>query len=51
MKNNGNNGNEGEGDKIVYKSVISDTFGGILRSEVHCHKCNKVPETIGALSP
>ena len=42
MKNNGS-GDEGESrDKIVHKSVISDTFGGILRSEVQCHKCNKV---------
>lgn len=27
---------------VMYKSVISETFGGILRSEVQCHKCNKV---------
>ena len=31
-----------EGASIIYKSVISETFGGILRSEVQCHKCNKV---------
>lgn len=41
MKSNGNGGHEND-EKIVYKSVISDTFGGILRSEVKCHKCNKV---------
>lgn len=36
---NGNGGNE---EAMVYKSVISDTFGGTLRSEVKCHKCHKV---------
>jgi ubiquitin C-terminal hydrolase len=36
-KKNGN-----EESSIIYKSVISETFGGILRSEVHCHNCNKV---------
>ena len=33
------NGNE---DGLVYKSVISETFGGTLRSEVKCHNCHKV---------
>lgn len=41
-KNNGNG--EDVDEKVVYKSVVSDTFGGILRSEVQCHKCNKVTE-------
>lgn len=36
------NGTEEESASIIYKSVISETFGGILRSEVQCHKCNKV---------
>lgn len=36
------NGTEEEAVSIIYKSVISETFGGILRSEVQCHKCNKV---------
>lgn len=35
---NGNGGTE----SVIYKSIISETFGGILRSEVQCHKCNKV---------
>ena len=35
---NGNGGTE----SVIHKSVISETFGGILRSEVQCHKCNKV---------
>lgn len=43
-KNNVNG--EESGEKIVYKSVISDTFGGILRSEVQCHKCNKVKRNL-----
>lgn len=34
--------NGAEEASIIYKSVISETFGGILRSEVQCHKCNKV---------
>ena len=36
------NGAEDDSTSVVYKSVISETFGGILRSEVLCHKCNKV---------
>lgn len=36
------NGSEDAGEKVVWKSVISDTFGGVLRSEVKCHKCHKV---------
>ena len=36
-KKNGN-----EEPSVCYKSVISETFGGTLRSEVQCHKCNKV---------
>lgn len=37
------NGSEEEaGEKVVWKSVVSDTFGGVLRSEVKCHKCHKV---------
>ena len=44
MKNGGGSSGEGDdsGDKTVYKSVISDTFGGVLRSEVKCHRCHKV---------
>lgn len=40
------NGSTGNDESIVYKSVISETFGGILRSEVKCHKCQKVSEQI-----
>lgn len=37
------NGNgSSEESSLIYKSVISETFGGILRSEVQCHKCGKV---------
>lgn len=35
--------NEAIGNNIVYKSIISDTFSGYLRSEVQCHKCKRVP--------
>lgn len=31
-----------ENEGVLHKSVISDTFGGTLRSEVKCHKCKKV---------
>lgn len=33
---------EGSLPSVLFRSVISETFGGILRSEVQCHKCNKV---------
>ena len=37
---NGSNGDSSE--SFECRSVISETFGGTLRSEVQCHKCNKV---------
>ena len=37
------NGGDLPGGGVVFRSVISETFGGIMRSEVQCHKCNKVP--------
>ena len=37
-----NGESDSEGEKPLFKSVVSETFGGILRSEVQCHKCNKV---------
>ena len=37
-----NGSNTDSSDGVEYRSVISETFGGTLRSEVQCHKCNKV---------
>jgi ubiquitin C-terminal hydrolase len=37
-----NGDSDSDSEKVQFKSVISETFGGILRSEVQCHKCNKV---------
>jgi ubiquitin C-terminal hydrolase len=34
--------NESIGSNTIFKSVISETFSGCLRSEVQCHKCKKV---------